>query len=110
MRTARFARSLTRSRAHGKEVFVFELNASISCLFNPLWFSPSGLGQGLKNIGLPNVGANMVNLASNPLLANAGTGLGANPLLSNTPFANPKVGLNANVNGKERLMLSKIYC
>jgi len=58
-----------------------------------------GLGQGLKNIGLPNVGANMVNMASNPLLANAGTGLGANPLLSNTPFANPKVGLNANVNG-----------
>ena len=59
-----------------------------------------GMGEGLKNIGLPNVGANMVNLASNPLLANAGTGLGANPLLSNTPFASPKLGLNANINGK----------
>ena len=36
-----FARSLARpftcSRAHGKEVFVYELNASISCSFNPLW-------------------------------------------------------------------------
>ena len=27
----------THSRAHGKEVFVYELNASISCSFNPLW-------------------------------------------------------------------------
>ena len=32
-----FARSLTRTRAHGKEVFVHEFNASISCNFNPLW-------------------------------------------------------------------------
>ena len=31
------ARPFTRSRAHGKEVFVYELNASISCSFNPLW-------------------------------------------------------------------------
>ena len=31
-----FARSLTRSRAHGKEVFVYEVNASISYSFNPL--------------------------------------------------------------------------
>ena len=30
------ARSLTHSRAHGKEVFVFELNASISYNFSPL--------------------------------------------------------------------------
>ena len=43
LRTARFAalirslaRSLTRSRAHGKEVHVYELNASISYRFNPL--------------------------------------------------------------------------
>ena len=60
----------------------------------------SGLGQGLKNIGLPSAGNNMLNLASNPLLANAGTGLNANPLLSNTPFASPKVGLDANINGE----------
>ena len=63
------------------------------------------MGDGLKNIGLPHVGANMVNLATNPLLANAGTGLGANPLLSNTPFATPKLGLNANINGKRPLHL-----
>ena len=63
----------------------------------------------MKNIGLPNVGANMVNMASNPLLANAGTGLGANPLLSNTPFANPKVGLNANVNGKRKTLLCYLH-
>ena len=31
------ARSLAHSGAHGKEVFVYELNASISCSFNPLW-------------------------------------------------------------------------
>ena len=47
LRTARFARALrcahsfarspTRTRAHGKEIFVHELNASISCSFNPLW-------------------------------------------------------------------------
>ena len=30
-------RSLTRSRAHGKEVYVFEVNASISYSFNPLY-------------------------------------------------------------------------
>ena len=42
LRTARFARtlrcahSLTRSRAHGKAVYVDELNASISYSFNPL--------------------------------------------------------------------------
>ena len=29
-----FARPLTRSRVHGKEVFVYELNASTSCSFN----------------------------------------------------------------------------
>ena len=32
-----FARSLTRSRAHGKAVFVTEMNALISYSFNPLW-------------------------------------------------------------------------
>ena len=31
------ARPFTHSRAHGKEVFVYEFNASISCSFNPLW-------------------------------------------------------------------------
>ena len=31
------ARPFTCSRAHGKEVFAYELNASISCSFNPLW-------------------------------------------------------------------------
>ena len=29
------ARSLSRSRAHGKEVYFYELNAWISCHFNP---------------------------------------------------------------------------
>ena len=29
------AHPLTRTRAHGKEVFVYEFNASISCSFNP---------------------------------------------------------------------------
>ena len=28
---------LAHSRAHGKEVYIYELNASISCSFNPLW-------------------------------------------------------------------------
>ena len=32
-----FAHPPTRTRAHGKKVFVHELNASISCSFNPLW-------------------------------------------------------------------------
>ena len=47
LRTARFARgtaalisslarSLTHSRAHGKEVFVYEMNASISYSYNLL--------------------------------------------------------------------------
>ena len=35
LRTARFARPLTRSGAHGKEIYVYELNASISCTFGP---------------------------------------------------------------------------
>ena len=30
-----FVRPLTRSRAHGKEIYFFEMNASISCSFNP---------------------------------------------------------------------------
>ena len=51
LRTARFARalscahsfvrslahSLTLSRAHAKEIHVYELNASLSYSFNPLW-------------------------------------------------------------------------
>ena len=32
-----FARSLTRSWAHGEKVFVYRMNASISFNFNPLW-------------------------------------------------------------------------
>ena len=31
------ARPITRTRDHGKEVFVHDFNASISCSFNPLW-------------------------------------------------------------------------
>ena len=36
LRTARFARPLSRTGTHGKEIFVHELNALISCSFNPL--------------------------------------------------------------------------
>ena len=32
-----FARSLTHSGAHWKEIYVYEMNASISYRFNPLW-------------------------------------------------------------------------
>ena len=35
--SALLARSLTRSRAHGNAVFVYEMNASISYSFNPVW-------------------------------------------------------------------------
>ena len=60
LRTARFARalrrahslarSLTHSRAHGKEVSVYGINASISCSFNPLCGGSEGAGGG-KNGG-----------------------------------------------------------
>ena len=36
-----FARSLTHSGAHGKEVFVYEMNASISYHLKPLCSAPS---------------------------------------------------------------------
>ena len=52
-RTARFARalrcahslahSLAHSGSHGKVVFVYELNASISYCFSPLWFLSKAL-------------------------------------------------------------------
>ena len=35
-----FPRSLTHSEAHGKEIYAYELNASISYIFNPLCSGP----------------------------------------------------------------------
>ena len=39
------ARSFIHSRAHGKEIYVYELNASISYNFNPLCGGVSGGGD-----------------------------------------------------------------
>ena len=54
------ARSLTHSRAHGKEIYVKNLNASISHSFNPLCGGGSNGDEKLVSIKIKNATAALV--------------------------------------------------